>query len=69
MVAFRCSRGVLDAFAWRFHFCGVGRCLPGLLLSSLPLQPNPPVSFDTNKQPPAPQQEVNAPPAASQAPD
>jgi hypothetical protein len=31
------------------------------MLSSLPLQPNPPVSFDTNKQPPAPQQEVNAP--------
>jgi hypothetical protein len=35
-----------------------------IMLSSLPLQPNPPVSFDTNKQPPAPQQEVNAPPAA-----
>jgi hypothetical protein len=34
------------------------------MLSSLPLQPNPPVSFDTNKQPPAPQQEVNAPPVA-----
>jgi hypothetical protein len=31
------------------------------MLSSSPLQPNPPVSFDTNKQPPAPQQEVNAP--------
>jgi hypothetical protein len=29
------------------------------MLSSLPLQPIPPVSFDTNKQPPAPQQEVN----------
>jgi hypothetical protein len=34
------------------------------MLSSLPLQPNPPVSFDTNKLPPAPQQEVNAPPVA-----
>jgi hypothetical protein len=34
------------------------------MLSSLPLQPNPPVSFDTNKQPPAPQQEVNDPPVA-----
>ena len=31
------------------------------ILSSLPLQPNPPVSFDTNKQAPAPQQEVNTP--------
>ena len=31
------------------------------MLSSLPLQPNPPVSFDTNKQAPALQQEVNAP--------
>jgi hypothetical protein len=30
MIAFPCSRGVLDAFAWGFHFCGVGRCLPGL---------------------------------------
>jgi hypothetical protein len=34
------------------------------MLSSLPLQPKPPVSFDTNKPPPALQQEVNAPPAA-----
>src|SRR5262249_29026828 len=34
------------------------------MLSSLPLQPNPPVSFDTNKLPPPPQQEVNAPPVA-----
>jgi hypothetical protein len=32
------------------------------MLSSLPLQPNPPVSFDTNKPPTAPQQKVNAPP-------
>src|SRR5262249_27221063 len=34
------------------------------MLSSLPLQPNPPVSFDTNKLPPAPRQEINAPPVA-----
>jgi hypothetical protein len=34
------------------------------MLPSLPLQPNSPVSFDTNKQPPAPQQEINAPPVA-----
>jgi hypothetical protein len=35
-------------------------------LSSVPLQPNPPVSFDTNKQSPAPQQEVNTLPVALQ---
>ncbi len=34
-----------------------------MLLSS-PLQPNPPVSFDANKQPPASHQEVKAPPVA-----
>jgi hypothetical protein len=34
------------------------------MLSSSPLQPNPPVSFDINKPPPAPQQEVNAPTVA-----
>jgi hypothetical protein len=34
------------------------------MLSSSPLQANPPVSFDANKQPPASLQEVKAPPVA-----
>lgn len=40
----------------------VNQAIPSAsMLSSSPLQPNPPISFDANKQAAAPQQEINAP--------